>query len=720
MRVFRYLKGHLGAVALIILLLIAQAFCDLSLPNYTSNIVDVGIQQKGIEQPSLVEMSTATHDQLALFVDPDQLETFTTSYDLSEDGNYYLNDQGRSIRSTLDSIESLPMTIVSYARESDQYDLSALAQMISTGYISQSQIEQMKTQLVDSLGSMGDMIVKQKAIDFAGQEYTALGVSLDDLQMSYLITAGLQMLLLTLGMVVASVLVGLIASRTAAQIARDLRERVFSSVMGFSHAELNRFSTASLITRSTNDIQQVQMVLVMLLRMILYAPVLGIGGIIMVSTTNVSMSWIIALAVVLMLGMIAVLFGIALPKFKIMQKLIDKLNLVSREILTGIMVVRAFGRESFEQARFRAASFDLMKTQLFTNRVMTFMMPGMMLVMNGVSVLIVWTAAQQIDIGAMQVGDMIAFITYAMMIIMSFLMLSIISIMLPRAGVASERIDEVIATKSSIVDPTDPIDLAAIERDLGPQAGTVRFEHVSFRYDEAEEDMLHDIDFTAEPGKTTAIIGSTGSGKSTLLNLIPRFYDVCAGAVTIDGADVRRVRQSDLHELLGYVPQKGVLFSGTIESNLKFGGDAIDDDAVNRAVDIAQARDFVESEPEKFAEHISQGGTNVSGGQKQRLSIARALAKSPRILLFDDSFSALDYKTDMKLRQALHAQVADATVIIVAQRIATILHAEQIVVLDEGRVVGKGTHEELLADCATYREIAYSQLSASELEGGAR
>lgn len=609
--------------------------------------------------------------------------------------------------------------MLSYIQSSDEYDIDQLKAAFEQVAYTQDQLDDAKQQIVDSLGDMEGTIVNQKAIVFAQDEYTSIGLSVDDMQMSYLYSTGLKMLGVTLLMVVVAILVGLIASRTAAGIGRDLRRQVFGKVVGFSNQEIDHFSTASLITRSTNDVQQIQMVATMLMRIVLYAPILGVGGVIMVASTNVSMSWVIGLAVVVMLGVMALLFSLTLPKFKIMQKLIDKLNLVSREILVNMPVIRAFGREKHEEERFERASRDLMKTQLFTNRTMTFMMPLMTVVMNGVSVLIVWTAAQQIDMGAMQVGDMIAFITYAMVIIMSFLMIAMVSIMLPRANVAAERIDEVISMKTTIEDPATPVDMAKVEQKAGSTAGTVVFDHVDFRFSGAEEDALSNISFTTPPGTTTAIIGSTGCGKSTLLNLIPRFYDVTGGSVSVDGVDIRDMTQHDLHSLIGYVPQKGVLFSGTIEDNIKFGGDAITDDAMREAAQVAQATEFIDSRDKGYAEPISQSGTNVSGGQKQRLSIARALATQAPILLFDDSFSALDYKTDTKLRQALHDRETKASVIIVAQRIATVLHADQIIVLEEGHVVGKGTHAELMKDCDTYREIAFSQLSEAELEGGA-
>lgn len=721
MKLFTFFKGHIGALAITLVLLVGQAYCDLALPNYTSDLVDVGIQQGGVEHPALTRMSEETYRALEVFISPEDLAVFENSYDLGGDGVYALNEYGQGRLSELDDIESLPETIVSQVNSSDEYDMSQIEQARSSGTITDSQIEQVKQQVVDQLGDMEGSIVTQRAIAFARSEYDSLGMDTGAIQMDYLFSKGLQMVVVTLVMVVLSILAGLVASRTAAKIARSLRERLFRTVIAFARDEIERFSAASLITRSTNDIQQVQMVVTMLMRMIMYAPVLCVGGIIMISTTNLSMSWIIGVAIGVVVALVIVLFSLALPKFKIMQKLIDRLNLVTREILTGIPVIRAFGRERFEEDRFEHASADLMKTQLFTNRVMTFMMPVMTLVMNGASVLIVWTAAHQIDMGSMQVGDMIAFITYAMMIIMSFLMICMVSIMLPRAGVAAERITEVLETEPSIIDCENPVDLASVHASLrgeGRSRGTVRFDQVAFRYEGAQEDVLAGIDFTADPGTTTAIIGATGCGKSTLVNLIPRFHDVSAGSVSVDGVDVRSLRQADLHEQMGFVAQKAVLFTGTIESNIKFGGDDITDETMREAADIAQATEFIESREAGFDEPVSQGGSNMSGGQKQRISIARALATKPPILIFDDSFSALDYQTDAKLRRALGEKAKDATVIIVAQRISTVLHADQIIVLEEGRMVGKGTHEELMRTCESYREIAHSQLSEQELQGG--
>ena len=709
MRLFRNLKGHVGALLLIFVLLIGQAVCDLALPTFTSDIVDVGIQQRGIQHATLEEMRAETYEALRELVDPADRAAFEAAYEQGEDGHYRLTQEARASLEELDAIEMRPAALLSVGAGN------------ATGDASMAYAE-------GEVGGVGDDlsegIAAQRAIAFAQAEYEACGIDVGAMQIGYLVNTGGLMLLVTLGMVACSVLVGLVASRTGAEIARSLRERLFSKVVSFGAEELNRFSTASLITRSTNDITQVQMVLIMLMRMVLYAPILGIGGVIMISTTNVSMSWIIVLAVALVIGLVATLFGITYPRFRVMQKLIDRVNLVSRESLTGVQVVRAFRHEDIAQDRFDLASGDLMRTQLFTSRAMMFMFPGMTLVMNGASCLIVWTAAQQVDLGMMQVGDMIAFITYAMVIIMSFLMLSSIAIMLPRANVAATRIDEVLQTEPAISDPERPVELrpAVLTGVGGPAGYPVEFDNVTFHYGDAEKAVLHDISFTAQPGKTTAIIGGTGSGKSTLLNLIPRFYDVTAGSVRVAGVDVRDVTQADLRACIGYVPQRSALFSGTIESNLKYAGPDVDDADMREAARIAQASSFVEAHPDGYGREVAQGGTNVSGGQRQRLAIARALAKHAPILLFDDSFSALDYKTDQALRAELSKAAKDATVIIVAQRIATILHADQIVVLDRGRIVGQGTHEELLATCDVYREIAKSQLSPEELglEGGAR
>ena len=607
----------------------------------------------------------------------------------------------------------MPMVILGSIRESGQTDVESLKGMMEAQGIDDSRLTAIKEEAVQEMGDMSDSVITQKAILFIQGEYEALGMDLEQVQMNYLLSTGGKMLGLTLLMMAAAILAGLLSSRTAARIGMDLRGKVFTKVVSFSNNELNKFSIASLITRSTNDIQQVQMVEVMLLRMVLYAPIIGIGGIVKVMSTKTGLGWIIGVAVAAISVVVLVLMQVAMPKFKKMQSLVDRLNLVSREILTGVPVIRAFSREKFEEDRFETANKDLMKTQLFTNRVMTFMMPMMMLIMNGVTVMIIWFGGKGIDAGNLQVGDMMAFITYTMQIVMAFLMITMISVMLPRAGVAAERIQEVLDTDPTIHDAPSVKDdrLSAVK-------GELSFEDVSFRYDGAKEDALENISFTARPGETTAIIGSTGCGKSTLIHLVPRFYDVTKGKITIDGVDIREMSQHKLRSILGFVPQKANLFSGDIASNIKYGGSYITDEMMKQAADIAQAVEFIESKAEGYESPIAQGGSNVSGGQKQRLSIARAIAKDPKIFLFDDSFSALDYKTDMVLRKALHEKIEDATVIIVAQRISTILHANQIIVLDEGRIAGIGTHEELLTSCEAYQEIARSQLSESELKGG--
>jgi len=735
-KIFKQLARHWAACLAVVALLFVQAYCDLSLPDYTSRIVDTGIQQGGIESPLPETVRQSTLDALSLLMSEEDADALQNAY------GYYLQDNGvlklrsdltDAERTALEEAVTTPdivlymaaaqnanapagdeaeaMTAAPTAEDLDAVcgQFAAMAQMpgFSREMIQQqlaSAMEQVDETTLSSMASQATLLV--------GLEYEAQGVS-RDVQMAYLFRVGGQMLALTLLMVVVAILVGLIASRVSASIGRELRRETFSSVIHFSNAEIENFSTASLITRTTNDIQQVQFTCVILLRMVAYAPILGIGGVMHVTQGNTGLAWIIVLDVAALLLLITVLMSVAMPKFKIMQTLVDKLNLVSREILTGVMPVRAFSRESFEEKRFDAASRELMGTQLFTNRAMVAMMPFMTLIMNGTSLLIVWFGGKAMDAGNMQVGEMIAFITYTMQIVMSFLMLAMVAVMLPRAGVAADRIDEVCRTKASIHDPDAATAKPALEKK--DWDGVVRFEDVSFRFPGADSDALEHISFTANPGETTAIIGSTGCGKSSLLNLIPRFYDVTGGRVTIDGIDVREMPQEQLHSLLGYVPQKGVLFSGTIESNLKFGGAQITDAGMKKAASIAQATEFIDAKPEGYASPIAQGGSNVSGGQKQRLSIARAIAKDPKIYLFDDSFSALDYKTDVTLRRALKEETDNATVIIVAQRISTVLHANQILVLDDGRLVGKGTHAQLMATCPEYQEIARSQLSQKEL-----
>lgn len=707
-KILKYLKESKVAVVVIIILLILQAYCDLALPSYTSDIVDVGIGQNGIENAVADVMREETLESICLFSEEEDEALIRESYALNEDGDYELIVTEQETIDTLDEAMKIPMVMIYMMENADAN------QMAASGMMTKEQILTMKEQMLEEAGEeMNDMIVDQMAIVFVKSEYEAMGIDLSSIQTKYLLVTGGKMLLLTILMMIAAIGTGFLAAKVSAGIGMRLRDKVFKKVVSFSHAEMDQFSTASLITRSTNDIQQVQMVSVMLLRMVCYAPILGIGGIVKVVNTKTGMGWIIVVAVVVILLLVGSLVGIAMPKFKKMQQLVDRMNLVSREILTGVSVIRAFSREKYEEERFDKANRDLMDTQLFTNRVMTFMMPTMMLVMNAVTVMIVWFGAKGIDLGNLQVGDMMAFITYTMQIVGSFLMLSMISVMLPRAGVAAERIEEILHTEPMIRDKEQVQD----EKVAGK--GVVAFENVNFRYPGAEEDALENISFVAKPGETTAIIGSTGCGKSTLLHLIPRFYDVTDGRITIDGIDIRELSQKKLRSLLGFVPQKGVLFSGTIASNIKFAGDEnVSDNKMKEAAEIAQAAEFIESKKEMYDSSIAQGGTNVSGGQKQRLSIARAIAANPKVFLFDDSFSALDYKTDAVLRKALNEKIADATIIIVAQRISTILHADQIIVLDDGKVAGIGKHEELLADCAAYQEIAKSQLSEAELKGG--
>lgn len=713
-KIFRYLKESWGSVLVIVLLLFVQAYCDLQLPQYTSGIVDVGIGQGGIAYAAPEKMRAETYANLQLFMTEEEKAVCDAAYEQAADGSFVLTAKGDARLSEIDSEMGLPMVLLSYLNSEDSaYDAEALRAMRESGMISEEQILAVREQALAGMGDMSDSLISARAVQFVQAEYEAMGIDTGKVQTDYLLKTGLKMLGLSLLMMAAAIFTGLLASRTAAKTGRNLRSRVYNKVVAFSSAEMDKFSTASLITRSTNDIQQVQMVIVMLLRMVLYAPIIGVGGVMKVASTGTGMGWIIGVAVGSIMALVLVLMVVAMPKFKKMQSLVDRVNLVSREILTGIPVIRAFSRETYEEKRFDKANKDLMGTQLFTGRVMNFMMPVMMLIMNGISIMIVWFGGHGIDAGNLQVGEMLAFITYTMQIVMSFLMLTMVSIMLPRAGVAAGRIEEILTTEITIHDKEQPQDAK-----LGTVRGEIAFEDVCFKYPGAEENALHHLNFTAKPGQTTAIIGSTGCGKSTLLNLIPRFYDVTEGRITLDGVDIRDISQKKLRSVLGYVPQKGVLFSGDIASNIKFGGDDITDEKMKESAQIAQAVEFIESKPDGYESPISQGGTNVSGGQKQRLSIARAIAKSPKVFLFDDSFSALDYKTDVVLRKALNEKISDATVIIVAQRISTILHADQIIVLDNGSIVGLGTHEELLESCETYREIAKSQLSEKELKGG--
>ncbi len=710
-KILKYLGKSKGAVAAILALLVLQAYCDLALPQYTADIVDVGIGQGGIEYGIPERMRGDTLEAVRMLMTAKEEEILLAAYAADENGIYVLGKN--TDREALAAVMELPMAMLAMADAPGGVDFGMLMQTPEGGTAEEGELLRYRDSFMERYGETGGAMVSQMAVQSVKAEYEALGMDISSVQTRYLLQRGGRMLGLSVLMMAASILAGLLAARTSAKIGRDLRGSLFRKVVSFSDAEMDRFSTASLITRSTNDIQQIQMVSVMLLRMVLYAPIVGVGGVLKVVNTRTGMGWIIAVAVIAIMVLVGGLMAVAMPKFKVMQSLVDRLNLVSREILTGIMVIRAFSREKFEEERFDGANKDLMKTQLFTNRVMTVMMPAMMLIMNGITVMIVWFGAKGVDLGNLQVGDMLAFITYTMQIVMAFLMITMISIMLPRAGVAAERIEEVLATEVTIHDKEQVKD-----GELEQVKGVLRFEHVSFKYPGADENALEDIDFTANPGETTAVIGSTGCGKSTLIRLVPRYYDVTQGRITIDGVDIRDLSQHKLRGMLGYVPQKGVLFSGDIESNLKFGGDSVTDGDMEEAARIAQAMEFIDSKPKRFKSEIAQGGTNVSGGQKQRLSIARAIAGHPKICLFDDSFSALDYKTDVVLRKALHEKLADATVIIVAQRISTILHADRIIVLDDGKVAGIGTHKELLEHCSAYREIARSQLSEAELEGG--
>ena len=713
-----------------------QAYCDLSLPTYTSNIVNVGIQQSGIDEEIPENISEEEMNRLLLFVSEDDRQDIQDAYEKSSESFDYdgevltLKDSVKSDNEKLDALTEemkLPMMLTAgFENGSDttkQMEGQLKEQMSQVpgiekmsvfdifGMMDDTQRAAIVDKITEQMDKMPDSILDQAAISYVKSTYEQIGLDTGHMSTVYILKTGAKMLgLAALGMA-ASILACLMASRVGAKVGRGLRRDTFRKVIGFSNAEFDKFSTASLITRSTNDIQQIQLLTVMILRIVLYAPIMAIGGILKVSKTNVDMFWIIGLAVLLIVMVVAVLFIVVMPKFKIVQNMVDKLNLVSREILTGLPVIRAFHTEKHEEERFDKANKDLTKLNLFVNRAMTFMMPTMMLVMNGITVLIVWVGGHSINDGAMQVGDMMAFIQYAMQIIMSFLMICMISVMLPRAAVSAERVDEVLKSETKIHDPKEPKTLPKNGK------GEVAFEHVSFHYPGAEEDVLHDITFTAKPGETTAFIGSTGCGKSTLINLIPRFYDVTEGKITIDGQDVRDLTQHALRDKLGYVPQKGVLFSGNIASNIMFGNPAGSEQEMTEAAQIAQAVEFIDTKPERYKSPISQGGANVSGGQKQRLSIARAIAKHPDVYIFDDSFSALDYKTDVTLRRELKKQTADTTTLIVAQRISTILHADLIIVLDDGKIAGKGTHKELMENCEVYRQIAKSQLSEKELAG---
>lgn len=716
-KLMKYLKKSAGYVALIIALLFLQAYCDLSLPDYTSKIVNIGIQQKGIEDGVPEKIRKTSMDALELFMSQEDISELETAY--TEDGELYvLKDIDKDTRSSLNEILGKPMLMLGGLTMETEASGEMLAQMgIPEGADPVEVIAQMpeeaRVQMTENMGEkfrdMPDSMITQAAVSYVQAEYEALGEDVDGLQMKYIGKAGLKMILMALLIMAASVSVVFLSAKVAASLGHDIRGDIYRKVIGFSSNEYNKFSTASLITRSTNDVQQVQMTMAMMFRIVLYAPIIGIGGVLRVLETDSSMTWILGVGVVLILVIIGLLFSIAMPRFTKLQTLIDRLNLVTREILTGIPVIRAFSREKHEEDRFEDANKVLTKTNLFVNRCMTFMMPSMMLIMNGISVLIVYNGSYAVDAGNMQVGDMMAFIQYAMQIIMAFLMITAMSIMLPRANVAAMRIVEILETENSLKEPEAPVHPSQEIK------GTVEFDHVSFAYPDAGENVLTDISFKAEKGQTLAVIGSTGSGKSSLINLIPRFYDVTQGCVRVDGVDVREMSQKELRDCLGYVPQKGVLFSGTIDSNIRYGKTDISEEQVKKAAMVAQAQDFIEEKPHGYESPVAQGGTNVSGGQKQRLSIARAVAKDPEIFIFDDSFSALDFKTDKALRKALKEHTKNATTIIVAQRISTILNADQILVLDDGKMAGLGTHRELMENCEVYRQIAMSQLSEEEL-----
>ena len=717
-KLMKYLKKSAGYVVLIIALLFLQAYCDLSLPDYTSRIVNVGIQQNGIEDSVPDKIRKTSMESLKLFMDEKDQEIVDSYYEEDGENLVLIKNISSSDRDKLGPILAEPMMVLTSVSSGSDEMQAAFAKMgVPEGADPLEVLAQMPQEarksitdkFEEKIKDMPESIVTQAGVAYVKTEYEAIGEDVDAMQMHYIKVAGVRMLGMALVTMLCAICVVFLSARVAAALGHDLRNAVYRKVITFSSREYHKFSTASLITRCTNDIQQVQQVMAMLFRIVLYAPILGLGGVIRVLNTDASMTWILGVAVVLILVVIFVLFQVAMPKFTVLQTLVDKLNLVTREILTGIPVIRAFSREKHEEERFEEANARLTKTNLFVNRCMTFMMPTMMLIMNGVSVLIIYSGAYAVDGGTMQVGNVMAFIQYSMQIIRSFLMITAMSIMLPRANVAALRINEVLTTEVSIKDPSEPV------KPYDHVKGTVEFEHVSFAYPEAGENVLTDISFKAEKGETVAVIGSTGSGKSTLVNLIPRFYDVTEGSVKVDGIDVRDMTQKEVRSKLGYVPQKGILFSGTIDSNIRYGKTDISADEVKEAAEVAQATEFIDTKPQGYESPIAQGGTNVSGGQKQRLSIARAIAKKPEIFIFDDSFSALDFKTDSALRKALKKHTKDATTIIVAQRISTILNADKIIVLDDGHMAGIGSHKELMKNCEVYRQIAMSQLSEEEL-----
>lgn len=748
LKIMKYLKKSAVSVVAIIILLLIQALCDISLPDYTSKIVNVGIQQGGIENAVPEVIKENELKRLLMFVDNDDKDAVEDAYTLVKSGDtsyenydeyvekypkletenvYVLKEIDKEKNEKLNEILGKPeMALLAIEKDGEESKKikegilermppqaamvmkdKSLIEIMKT--MPEEQLDSIRKEMFKKFDSMPDSIITQSAIAYVNNEYKSIGIDLDNLQNKYILKSGGQMLGIAILSMFVTIIVTYLAAKVAATLGKILRNNVYEKVMSFSNEEMKKFSTASLITRSTNDIQQIQMMMVMILRFIFYAPMMAMMGIFKVINTNVSMSWIIGVAVLCIVFLLGILFTFVMPKFKLVQDLVDRLNLVSREIITGIMPIRAFSNQKHEEERFDKANGDLTKVNIFVNRIMSCMMPAMMLVMNLIAVLIVYKGTYSIDAGTMQVGDMMAFIQYTMQIIMSFLVIAMMSVMIPRASVSAGRICEVIETEPTIEDPKNAKEFS------GNKKGVVEFKNVSFKYPDAEEEILSDISFTAKPGETTAFIGSTGSGKSTLINLIPRFFDVTEGQILVDGVDIREVTQKNLREKIGYVPQKGILFTGTIASNLRYGNPDATDEEIREAAEIAQATEFIDSKPEGFDTKIAQGGTNVSGGQKQRLSIARAIAKNPEIYIFDDSFSALDLKTDAALRKALKKKTGDSTVLIVAQRISTILHAEQIIVLDEGKVIGKGTHEELLKNCEVYKQIALSQLSKEEL-----
>lgn len=732
----RYLKPFLISILAVIALLYGQAQCELALPDYMSDIVNVGIQKGGIEDGVPMAIRESEYRRIALFLEENEQKLFSDNYVLLETGKasdaqkesypvlekenvFVLKDIEEETRKELADVLLKPEMLVSAIEQQSQDPTSEWSQQLHgqdpfalISVMKPEQLAELQQEIDQQLNALGSSTLEAAGAAFVKNEYCRIGMDLDALQNDYILLSGGKMLLIALLGTVCALIVGLLSSRIAAGLSRNLRGKVFEKVEHFSNEEFNHFSTSSLITRTTNDIQQVQMVMVMMLRIVIYAPIMGIGAIVHVIDSGADMSWIIALCVVILLSLIGVLMSVAMPKFKINQKLIDKINSVTREFLDGMLVIRAFNTQAYEEEKFADVNEKMMKTNLFINRTMSLMMPAMMMIMNGASLLIVWVGGHQVEAGSIQIGDMMAFIQYSMQIIMSFLMIAMVAVILPRASVSANRILEVLQCDVRISDPLQP---KHFDED---KKGYIDFRHVSFRYPGAEEDVLHDISFTARPGETTAFIGSTGSGKSTIINLVPRFFDVTEGSIQVDGVDIREVAQHELRDKIGYVPQKGILFSGDIASNLRYAKEDAIQSELEEACRIAQATEFIESKPEGYETKIAQGGTNVSGGQKQRLSIARALVKQPEIYIFDDSFSALDFKTDARLRSALNevTKKTKATVLLVAQRISSIMHAERIVVLDKGRVAGIGTHEELMKTCEVYQEIAYSQLSKEELE----